>query len=168
MTNCLRLNRDRRRCPPLRCFFRRLGSEVAYKTTRRGLAFVIMMLACLAALPGVAIAQSGMRINEVCFKPQAGESQWVELYHSGKVQEDISGYVLTDEDGSDYVFPAELPPVPPGAFAVVYFDGAGSAGNDYDFADNIAELHSDPGVLGPFNLTFSTMCIPSDVLIVIV
>jgi len=136
-------------CPSL-CYFEKGLKNPLSKTIRCGPVFVIAVLALLTAWPTEAVAQSAIRINELCFKPLAGEPQWVELYNSGKVQQDISGYALTDEDGSDYIFPAQLPPVPPGAFVVVHFDGLGSKRNDCDFSDNVAELHSDVGVASPF------------------
>ena len=88
-----------------------------------------------------------VRITEVM--PIAVESggEWVELQNLGTAPAALGGYELTDEDGNVYAFPGALPRVPVGAFVMVHFDGGGSALNDYDFADNIAALHSAPGMV---------------------
>ena len=41
-----------------------------------------------------------------------------------------------------FVIPDQLPPVPAGALVLIYFDGTGPAGNDYDFSDQVAVLHT--------------------------
>jgi hypothetical protein len=93
-----------------------------------------------------ATTEATILINEVMFKPSEGAFEWVELKNIGPGAIDIGGFLLTDEDDHWYQFPDALPPVPEGAFVVVTFDGAGSASDDYDFADNVAFLHSQPGL----------------------
>ena len=92
----------------------------------------------------------GIRINEVMFFPEQGDYEWVELKNSGSVPIDISGYRLTDEDGNWYTFPDALPAVPAGDFVVVVIDGNGTASDDYSFADNVAILHSQAGLVDIF------------------
>jgi hypothetical protein len=92
----------------------------------------------------------GIRINEVMFAPAPGAYEWVELKNAGPTPVTIGGYGLTDEDGHWYRIPNALPPVPPGAFVVVIFDGRGSSQNDYDFADNVAVLHTPAGLVDIF------------------
>jgi hypothetical protein len=95
-------------------------------------------------------SSSGIRINEVMFYPQSGQSEWVELKNAGTSPVSLQGWGLTDEDGNWYRFPSALPSVPAGAFVVVVFDGAGSAGDDYNFSDNVATLHSPGGIVNIF------------------
>lgn len=96
-----------------------------------------------------ATAANGIRINEVMFSPGAG-NEWVEIKNTGTTSIGIGGYGVTDEDQNWYRIPNDLPRVPRGAFVVVVFDGAGSAGNDYDFSDNVATLHTPPGLVSVF------------------
>ncbi len=93
---------------------------------------------------------SSIRINEVMFYPVAGANEWVEIKNTGAASINIGGYGITDEDQNWYRIPNNLPPVPRGAFVVVLFDGAGSAGNDYDFGDSVATLHTPPGLENVF------------------
>jgi hypothetical protein len=85
---------------------------------------------------------NGVHINEVMFHPDVGSYEWVELKNSSTSPINISSFSLTDEDGNWYNIPDALPGVPAGAFVVVIFDGAGSGSDDYDFADNVATLHT--------------------------
>jgi hypothetical protein len=108
-------------------------------------------------------------INEVMPKPDVGEYEWVELLvprvyfvylpvvlrgfpsgggvGSGLVglagaassDVDLHGYEITDEDGNTYAIPSELPPVPQGAFVLIYFS---EGTDDYDFGDNKAILYA--------------------------
>ncbi len=105
-----------------------------------GLLFVLSTTATASA------ATSGIRINEVLFNPGAGGHQWVELKNSGTTAVNIAGYRITNEAGAWYTIPTALPVVPSGAFVVVVFDGAGSGGDDYDFSDNVATLHTTSGL----------------------
>jgi len=102
------------------------------------------------ASASVNVATSGIRINEVMFYPSVGGYEWVELKNTGSTSISIGGYGVTDEDGNWYRIPNNLPPVPSGAFVVVVFDGASSAGDDYDFGDNVATLHTPPGLVNIF------------------
>ena len=72
--------------------------------------------------------------------------KWVELENGGGATVRLAGWVLTDEDGNWYRIPAALPDVPAGAFVVVVFDGQGAASDDLNFGDNVATLHSPPGL----------------------
>ena len=101
--------------------------------------------------PAAGSAESGgVFINEVMFAPISGGYEWVELKNDAAMPVRPFGYRITDEDGNDYRLPATLPAVPPGAFVVVIFDGQGEAGNDLDFADNVATLHTAPGLVDVF------------------
>ncbi|MCD6345660.1 MAG: VWA domain-containing protein [Anaerolineae bacterium] len=115
-------------------------------------------------------------INEVMPKPGTGEYEWVELtnrvYHvylplvlkgfggggmsrlslvgpTGGVSAgvELDGYEITDEDGNIYTIPTALPPVPSGAFVLIYF---GEGTDDYDFSDNKAVLYAGSGLTGIF------------------
>ena len=66
-------------------------------------------------------------ISEVCFNPKDGESEWVELRNTSGKPFSIRGWLLTDEDGNDFVIPGNLPEMPPDAHVVIMFDGGGGA-----------------------------------------
>lgn len=97
-----------------------------------------------------ASADLQVRLNEVLFSPLPGQPEWVEIKNFGAAPVEISGFNLSDGEGNDYGFPEALPPVPAGAFVRVIFDGAGSGGDDLDFSDNLATLHTSPGQAGVF------------------
>ena len=63
---------------------------------------------------------------------------------------EISGWQVTDEDGNDYTIPDALPPVPPGVYVLIFFDGQGVAADDYDLSDGLAVLHSPAGMVDIF------------------
>ena len=111
-------------------------------------------------------------LNEVMPKAEAGQPEWVELYNDMSViylplvmksystqaaryapaainagaGVSIAGWQVSDEDGHIYTVPITLPPVPPKAYVLIYFDGKDAAYDDYDFSDGKAELHT-PAVL---------------------
>lgn len=87
---------------------------------------------------------SGIAISEVLFDPTSGAPEWVELKNYSATPLSIRQYGITNQDNAFYRIPGALPDVPAGAFVVLLFDGAGSAGDDYDFGDNVATLHTAP------------------------
>jgi formylglycine-generating enzyme required for sulfatase activity len=89
-------------------------------------------------------------INEVMFAPTSGEYEWVELKNGGESPIRVAGYGVTDEDDNWYRIPSSLPDVPADAFVFVIFDGQGSAADDLNFGDNVATLHSPPGMTNIF------------------
>lgn len=91
-----------------------------------------------------------MMITEVMPIAAVSGGEWVELYNPGPDPAALYGYELTDEDGNEYAFPAALARVPVGAFVVVHFDGVGSGFDDYDFSDNLAVVHSPPGMVNVY------------------
>jgi len=60
---------------------------------------------------------------------------------------DPSGWQVSNEAGQVYTLPAAVPPLSKGAFVLIYFDGTGPAGDDYDASDGKIVLHT-PGGLG--------------------
>lgn len=62
----------------------------------------------------------------------------------------LSGWQVSDEDGNNYTIPPALAPMPANAILVILFDGLGPAGDDYDFSDGVATLHSPSGMTGIF------------------
>ena len=83
-------------------------------------------------------------ISEICPVPAAGQSSWVELMSFGEEPVQIGGWCLSDTRGSRYVFPEDLPPVPPKGIVLVSFQGpAGPPNDDKDFSgENVARLFS--------------------------
>lgn len=81
--------------------------------------------------------------------PIAGASggEWVELQNLGPGSASLSGWELTDEDGSAYVFPSSMPRVPSGATILLLLDGRGESANDYDLSDNLIVVHSPAGLV---------------------
>ena len=55
---------------------------------------------------------------------------------------DISGWQVTDQDDNVYTIPEALPPLSPGDYVLILFDGLGAAADDYDLSDRVATLHS--------------------------
>jgi hypothetical protein len=104
-----------------------------------------------ARLANVGATASGLRINEVLFHPLSGQTEWVEILNAGASPVSMRGYSLTDEDGNHYRLPDSLPDVPSGAFVRVNFDGLGTASDETNFGDNLAVLHSPPGVIHIFD-----------------
>ncbi len=95
-----------------------------------------------------AFAQPRIQINEVSISPGI-EAQWVELYNAAAGPRTLAGYIVSNEGPLLYTIPVALPAVPPGAFVLIRFDGLGSGADDYDFGDNVAELHAPD--LDPFD-----------------
>lgn len=73
-----------------------------------------------------------------------------EIAAVAKPATDISGWQLGNDDDRWYTIPDALPPVPYGARVRIYFDGTGPANDDYDFSDNLAVLHTPPGLTNIF------------------
>jgi hypothetical protein len=66
---------------------------------------------------------------------------------------DMDGWQLGNDEGIWFDFPSDLPPVPYGSRMIVYFDGAGPDGNDYDFSDGLGVLHTPAGAENVFHDT---------------
>jgi len=121
-------------------------------------------------------------INEVMPTADSGQYEWVELYNSfpfytlylplviknysgsqaaqsvpsgaiAPLGVNTAGWQVSDEDGNVYTIPSALPPVPPRAYVLIYFDGLGPAYDDYDFSDGKAVLHTPSGLTNVFNDT---------------
>jgi hypothetical protein len=140
-------------------------------------ALISKLLACgtrvaagATALILASVAVADVHINEVAMTTRG--TQWVELHHpaaeDAKAQS-LGGFVLTNEvttKGKDdkpvtvgfrYHFPRSLPPVLPGAFVVVRFDGLGSEADTLTLDDKgsvlAATLHSLRKQVNPFSAT---------------
>jgi P pilus assembly chaperone PapD len=74
------------------------------------LVLVSLLVTLASAQVGAAVPKSNgtVRINEVMFYPQSGQSEWVELKNAGTSPVSLQGWGLTDEDGSWYRFPSDL------------------------------------------------------------
>jgi hypothetical protein len=101
----------------------------------RGLMLVALILAAMA-IPRNAQAQGDVIITEVAFK---ASPDWAEIYNTGASGVDISGYMLTDLDGTDTVFASSVTTLGAGEHAVIHWmsgtdetDAAGDGnGNGY-------------------------------------
>ena len=92
-----------------------------------------------ADVPAGTVSRAGLVINEV-FPAAASGAQWVEIANNSDQAVSLSGYTLTDYDGtgnSDISLPAET--LPAGAFLVVHL----SAGtDDLDFGDGVGHFYT--------------------------
>ncbi|MCK5802419.1 MAG: carboxypeptidase regulatory-like domain-containing protein, partial [Lentisphaeria bacterium] len=100
-----------------------------------------LVAAFLPLLSHGACPRDALRLSELCFWPQAGQPQWVEIANTSTEETFNCAGVEIVSNGASYSLPNELADVPPGAKIVIYFDGE-TAQNDYAFdGDNKAELH---------------------------
>jgi len=113
-------------------------------------ASIHLILAPATAYAATRISTVPVQINEVMFRPTIGSSEWVELTNTSANAVNLRGFVISDEDGTLYRIPLNLPDLPTGAFVVVYFDGLGASANELDFSDNVAVLHSAVGQVDVF------------------
>lgn len=63
---------------------------------------------------------------------------------------DLDGWQVTNEAGQIYTIPSNLPPLPRDVYVLIYFDGSGPAGNDYDPSDGKVVLHTPGGLTDIF------------------
>ncbi len=59
----------------------------------------------------------------------------------------IGGWQVVNKAGLLYTIPDVLPPVPSGGFVIVYFDGLGPAADQLQFVNDVAKLHTLPGLV---------------------
>lgn len=115
-------------------------------------------------------------INEVMPKPGTGEAAWVEIFvgvqmtkiylplvsktgganaQAADVQSaqtmtaasiDLAGWQVSNETGAVYTIPAAVSNVPNNVYILIYFDGQGSAADDYDPGDGQIVLHTEAGL----------------------
>lgn len=94
---------------------------------------------------------STLRLNEVLFFPSPGlgegeipaGTEWVELHNPHLRPISVSKFSISNKKGDTYLIPSRLPAVPPGAFVLVLFDGAGAEKDAYEFTNGRATLHTD-------------------------
>ncbi|MFH1783383.1 MAG: lamin tail domain-containing protein [bacterium] len=79
--------------------------------------------------------QIPVRITEVSF---SSSNDWVELYNFGNRSVDISGFMLTDLDGTDSSFADEYVSMEPGSYVVVHWDEDGT-----DETDSAGDLNAN-------------------------
>ena len=59
---------------------------------------------------------------------------------------DLTGWQVSNETGQVFTLPDALPLLPKNVYVLIYFDGSGPAGNDYDFSDGKVVLHTPGGL----------------------
>ena len=65
------------------------------------------------------------------------EGEWIELFNNGSDAVNVTGWVVTDQDGSDdFVFPRME--MPSGAFVIIH---VGTGNNSTDFSNGAAEFY---------------------------
>lgn len=108
---------------PRRCFF--INVRIMIIRT-----ILTTLLFCAAALPVLAVCvieevtidTGNIQLSELYPAPASGEEEFIELYNAGRRAVDLSGWVLEDDSGKQYVISAEDFPsttVEPGDWFVV-------------------------------------------------
>lgn len=97
----------------------------------------------------VALAPGHVAINEVQPLDDGVTPPFAELLNRTPVAVDVSGLIVSDEDGNVFTLPSGLPPLPAGGLAVVYFDGLGPGADDRDASDGVLAFHT-PSTRAPF------------------
>ncbi len=87
-----------------------------------------------------------LQITEIVPLPIDGEKPAIELHNPHDREVSATGLKLVINNAFEYVLPEELPPVSPGAFIVIKFDGKGANLNDYLFRDGVTVLHASQGL----------------------
>ncbi len=87
--------------------------------------FVAAQIFCLPvrAQQGQTAAPS-IVLSEVCYLPQAGESEWIELANFSERAVDLKGWQLLDGQALDFVITENSFVLPPGGYLVVRLDGS--------------------------------------------
>lgn len=96
------------------------------------------MMLCWSAVAG----QSGLTISELLYQPQSGEAEYLELYNSGDVAVELSGFHIVrwvgDSLGKHYVLPAHT--VEPHGYVALTKDAASVAANyNVRYASRVVE-----------------------------
>ncbi len=116
--------------------------SIMMKTTALLFVFLLGMGSVMGAATfttNVSSVGISVRINEVMYNPTGSEveGEWLELFNNGSEAVNVTGWVVTDQDGSDdFVFPQME--MPPGAFVVLH---AGSGNNTTDFDSGPAHFY---------------------------
>jgi phosphatidylserine/phosphatidylglycerophosphate/cardiolipin synthase-like enzyme len=104
------------------------------------LGLFLNFLVLIPAIPTLAQGSpTGIVINEIMYDPESGDSgnEWIELYNNGTSDVNMTGWVISDQDGGDdFVFPSLE--IPAGAYIVVH---TGSGVNETDFGDGIGHFY---------------------------
>lgn len=91
--------------------------------------FLLLLLLFVATAFPVEVAPVGykrVKFSEICFWPEGGESEWIELYNASDSVIDISGWKITWSGGGEFVFPKRMLFLKPMDVAVVEFNGTSS------------------------------------------
>ncbi len=92
-------------------------------------------------------ANSPMVISEICYWPEKGENEWVELKNISGKAFDASGWMLWDWLGLKFSLPEKLSPVPPDGYVLVVFDGTGKPPTPFNKKGK-AVVHTPSGLTG--------------------
>ncbi len=126
----------------------------------RFLTFILagaMPIVHLLLLPNTVYAktqESPVIISEICFLPQSGKSEWIEIKNISEEPVNIAGWQVTNGKDLNIVLPKELAEMPPKAHVLIILDGEGDAEfsseiNDLSFdKDNLVILHTPFGING--------------------
>ncbi len=63
----------------------------------------------------------------------------------------MQSWQVSNDAGQSYTLPAALPALPIGTRVRIYFDGTGTAADDYDLSDGLVVLHTPPGLVDIFD-----------------
>lgn len=91
-------------------------------------------------------ASPSVVISEVCYWPNKGEAEWIELSNISDQPVDIKGWQLVDGQTLDFVISEQSLWMPPASYLVIKLDG--TAKSPTSFTQNRATIHSPRGVTG--------------------
>src|SRR5690606_32225867 len=85
-------------------------------------------------------------ISEVCYWPNSGESEWIELTNFSDEEVDIQGWKILDGHSLDFVLATTQAKIPPLGTVVLYLDGKDKP-LTFDKA-GVAVIHSTKDLAG--------------------
>jgi hypothetical protein len=88
---------------------------------------IVLLIGMMLAVPREVFSNGGVMITEVAFK---ANPDWAEIYNAGAAGVDISGYMLTNLDGTDTVFASSTTTLAAGAYAVIHWYQTGTDETD--------------------------------------
>jgi len=91
----------------------------------------------------------GVIISEVCYAPEDGAHEWIELTNISQNPIKLAGWYLTDGQRFRVVLSAEIPALEPREYLIVRLDGIGAGpAVEQQSGKGVVVVHTEPGVSG--------------------